>query len=552
MTYQGFWKPTNQSGCNRDRVAKPAITCGLVAVWALASGVGLLSASAVMSAAIAAQPVAQIPAAATVLHVNPATGQDTAGAGVSAGTPYRTITYALKQAKSGNVIRLARGTYTTETGEVFPLDIPNGVTLVGEEAEKGRTVAIIGGGVKLSPSYAGQNMTIWAPKTGAISGVAVTNPNTRGTGIWIEEGSPTVTNCTFKSNNREGIFVSGSAEPKITNNEFTQNGGNGISIATRAKGEIRNNLFQNTGFGLAIGGGSAPLVVGNRIIENTDGLYINDGARPILRNNVIENNKRDGIVATISAKPDLGNSQEAGNNVIRGNRQFDLNNSTREPVYSVGNTLDAKRVRGQIAFVAPPTGGGSGVFADVQGHWAVAYIEALAKRDIISGFPGGVFKPDDLVTRAQFAAIISKAFTPAPKRPIGSFGDINTGFWAYQPIQTSVQGGFMSGYPEGVFRPNQQIPRVQVLVALANGLTLTASDPNVLFKFQDATAIPGYAAGPVAAATERKIVVNYPSVGVLNPNREATRAEVAAFVYQALVNAGKAEAIQSPYIVQVP
>jgi hypothetical protein len=46
-------------------------------------------------------------------------------------------------------------------------------------------------------------------------------------------------------------------------------------------------------------------------------------------------------------------------------------------------------------------------------------------------------------------------------------------------------------------------------------------------------------------------VVNYPNVGQLNPEREATRAEVAAFIYQALVNAGKAQAISSPYIVGV-
>jgi hypothetical protein len=46
--------------------------------------------------------------------------------------------------------------------------------------------------------------------------------------------------------------------------------------------------------------------------------------------------------------------------------------------------------------------------------------------------------------------------------------------------------------------------------------------------------------------------VNYPSLVQLNPTRQATRAEVAAFVYQAMVNAGKADAIASPYIVLMP
>jgi len=45
------------------------------------------------------------------------------------------------------------------------------------------------------------------------------------------------------------------------------------------------------------------------------------------------------------------------------------------------------------------------------------------------------------------------------------------------------------------------------------------------------------------------VVVNYPSLALLNPTRPATRGEVAAIVYQAMVDAGKAPPIESPYIV---
>ncbi len=53
-------------------------------------------------------------------------------------------------------------------------------------------------------------------------------------------------------------------------------------------GEIRHNLFQETGFGLAIGGTSQPRIIENKIIQNRDGLFISDEAHPMLRNNVIE------------------------------------------------------------------------------------------------------------------------------------------------------------------------------------------------------------------------------------------------------------------------
>lgn len=492
--------------------------------------------------------VAQLPLGATVIHVNPASGQDIPNAGSQA-LPFRTVTYALQQAQAGMVVQLERGSYTHHTGEVFPLIIPSGVTLVGEEATKGQTVALIGGGILISPTFARQNVTILAGKDTEIRGISVTNPNVRGTGIWIESTNPKIKHCTFSNSHREGIFVTGTGNPNIEKNVFTQNGGNGISIASNARGEIHDNLFQNTGFGLAIGGNSAPLVSGNQIIENVDGVYINDAARPILRKNLIENNRRDGVVATTKAQPDLGNAESSGDNTIRGNRQYDLNNVTPGILYSVGNALNPERVKGAIQFTAPVAAGGQSVFRDVQGHWAQAYIDALAKQGIISGFPDGTFRPGDPVTRAQFAAIITRAFAPTPKQPRLEFRDVSSAFWGYQAIQTTVQGGFMKGYPEGVFQPEQPIPRVQALVSLVAGLGFSAGSHDVLARYQDGGQIPSWATGAIAAATERKIVVNYPSLSLLNPNRNASRADVAAFVYQALVNAGKVEAISSPYIV---
>ncbi|MBD2019740.1 DUF1565 domain-containing protein [Leptolyngbya sp. FACHB-36] len=490
------------------------------------------------------------PAQAGTIYVNPSTGNDGVGAGTSDATPYRTITYALQQAAPGTIVQLAPGTYQKETGEVFPLVLPTNVVLRGDETNRGQGIVITGGDFYISRSFARQSIAILANGNSEIRGVTVTNPNTRGTGIWVESSNPTIQNNTFTDNNREGVFITGTGNPKISQNVFLRNKGNGISTASNAKGEIENNVFEDTGFGLAIGENSSPLVSGNQIRQNVDGIYVNDNARPVLRNNVIEGNKRDGIVATIAAQPDLGTAEIAGNNVFRNNGKSDLNNSTNGTIYSIGNTLDVKKVAGRIEFTAPIAGQpGTSAFQDVQGHWAQAYIEALAQQGIISGFPGGTFRPSDPVTRVQFAAIINKAFAPPPKQAALSFKDISTNFWGYQPILTAVQGGFMRGYPEGTFRPDQRIPRVQVLVALGSGLAFGNAGANVLTRYQDASEIPSWATGVVAAATQRSVVVNYPVVGQLAPNREATRAEVAAIVYQALVNAGRLQAIPSPYIV---
>jgi hypothetical protein len=192
-------------------------------------------------------------------------------------------------------------------------------------------------------------------------------------------------------------------------------------------------------------------------------------------------------------------------------------------------------------------------FSDVSSnYWSASFIQALATRDIIAGFPDGTFRPDEPVTRAQFAAIVRKAFPNAPRirTPI-NFSDVSGSYWARQAIQDAYATGFLAGYPDGTFRPNENISRAQALVALSNGLSYTASGApeSVLQVYSDAGNIPGFARNSIAAATERRIVVNYPNVQVLNPTQVGTRAEVAAFVYQALVSSGQVTAISSPYIV---
>lgn len=499
--------------------------------------------------------IAQTPVASSIIYVNPQTGTNQTGSGTTEAAPLKTITFALRQAQPGTVIQLAPGTYSAETGEKFPLRIKEGVTLRGDEAGKGQATLITGSGRYTSRTFARQNITILARKNSVISGVTVTNPASRGTGIWVESTNPKIINSTFTNNLREGVFVTGTGNPTIAGNIFIQNKGNGVSVARNAKGEIRGNLFQNTGFGLAIGGKSTPLIVENQILQNVDGLFISNSAQPILRKNVIQNNTRDGIVVITTANPNLGTQEEPGGNLIRNNERYDVNNAARNiQILAIGNDIDESKIQGQVEFVAATVDAprGSTAFIDVApNYWAKSYIEALASKGVIAGFPDGTFKPNEPVTRAQFAAIINKAFAPQAQQQATNFSDVSSNFWAYNAIQTATKSPFLAGYPNNTFRPQLEIPRVQVLVSLANGLGLTTDNQNVLSVYADASQIPNWASSPVAAATAKQLVVNYPTATQLNPSREATRAEVAAFVYQALVNAGQAQPIPSPYVVTV-
>lgn len=191
-------------------------------------------------------------------------------------------------------------------------------------------------------------------------------------------------------------------------------------------------------------------------------------------------------------------------------------------------------------------------FADVpDDYWASPYITALAQRNIMKGVTDDTFKPNSSITRAEFAALLRSAFEQNPTLETPNFKDISSNFWAWSAIQETSKTNFLRGYPDNTFQPQQPISKVQVLVALASGLGLETSQPSqdILKTYQDSAQIPEYAREKVSAATEAGIVVNYPNTDSLNPTQDATRAEVAAIVYQALVEAGKAEAVASEYVV---
>jgi len=185
-------------------------------------------------------------------------------------------------------------------------------------------------------------------------------------------------------------------------------------------------------------------------------------------------------------------------------------------------------------------------------YWARPFIQALADNNVIAGFPDGTFRPNQAVTRAEFAALIQKAFgsqNRVRQLSAGGFSDVPTGYWAASAIQSAYETGFLAGYPGNVFLPNQQIPRVQGIVALSNGLGLTTSSTgassDLSTYYTDASSIPNYAVNSVTAATQSNLVVNYPDIKQLNPQQPLTRAEAAALLYQALAKQGRIQPIAS-------
>ena len=103
----------------------------------------------------------------------------------------------------------------------------------------------------------------------------------------------------------------------------------------------------------------------------------------------------------------------------------------------------------------------SNTFSDVAKiHWAANYIGYMQQFGIITGYADGSFRPDASVTRAEFAAIASRfeRLTEGTK----SFSDVPSSHWAAKYINFAATRGWVNGYADGTFRPNNSITRAEV------------------------------------------------------------------------------------------
>lgn len=124
-------------------------------------------------------------------------------------------------------------------------------------------------------------------------------------------------------------------------------------------------------------------------------------------------------------------------------------------------------------------------FSDThQGYWSYDAIMALKKVGILAGYPDGTFKPDENVTRAEFSAMITKALglRDAEDFSITIYNDLSQKHWAYRDIQIASHFGVMKGTPEGNFMANGQVKRVEVIMTIMSALKLKELTPQEAYE----------------------------------------------------------------------
>ena len=162
-------------------------------------------------------------------------------------------------------------------------------------------------------------------------------------------------------------------------------------------------------------------------------------------------------------------------------------------------------------------------FPDMPNDWSTQALQNAISNGLLNGIDGKIAAGENL-TRAQMAAIVTRAFGTNGKADISSFGDVNTGDWFYDAMASSVLMGAFQG--DGVnLNPNANITRQEAFTVLARLFTLSGGDQSVLNSYTDGAQVADWAKDSMASMVAAGYVKG--SDNKLNPTSSITRAEFA-------------------------
>lgn len=182
-------------------------------------------------------------------------------------------------------------------------------------------------------------------------------------------------------------------------------------------------------------------------------------------------------------------------------------------------------------------------FPDVSsGYWASCDITKLAMNDVVVGYPDGMFKPSRNISRAEFATILIKGFNKENcASTTHAFRDVPSSHWANSMIGQAVHENLLKGYPNGLFKPSNPVTRAEVMCAIAKALPCEIDQckaSEILSKYCDGKSVPTWAQIPIAKALDQGILNNTPNPNLIAPFKDASRADVASMMQAARLAGG--------------
>ncbi|MGE3279247.1 MAG: S-layer homology domain-containing protein [Candidatus Altimarinota bacterium] len=159
-------------------------------------------------------------------------------------------------------------------------------------------------------------------------------------------------------------------------------------------------------------------------------------------------------------------------------------------------------------------------------YFPLTYLEF---EEVIQGYPDGTVRPGQLINRAELIKILVEGLghTPNPSTHRNCFPDVKDE-WFAQYICYALMQGWISGYPDGTFKPAQSVNKVEALKIILNAFGVQTVTPRNSLLFQD-TSVSDWFAPYVAAAFQKNLLEEIESVN-FNPTNARNRGEIAEMV----------------------
>ena len=165
---------------------------------------------------------------------------------------------------------------------------------------------------------------------------------------------------------------------------------------------------------------------------------------------------------------------------------------------------------------------------DIDGHWAKSNIEYVYDHSLMNGYPEGIFAPENSITRAEFATVMSKFMELGEDSAAADkFSDVD-GHWAKGYIGALYSREIVNGVSDIEFAPDANITRQEIATILARAFKLTEKSADV---FADNDSIAEWASDFVYI-TKAAGYMQGDENNNFNPIANATRAEVATIIYR--------------------
>ena len=180
-------------------------------------------------------------------------------------------------------------------------------------------------------------------------------------------------------------------------------------------------------------------------------------------------------------------------------------------------------------------------FSDTTEHWANNVIEEMSNYKIINGYEDNTFRPDEIMTRAEFVTVVNRILALQDESS-KYIPDINRTDWFYSEIRKAVKVGIIQGNADGYIFPNDEITREEAIVILTRAFKLNQTTRKAK-DFSDLSEISEWAETEMHSAIIQGILTGYED-NTIKPKASITRAEALTLINRILPNILKTNVYQ--------